>query len=152
MNEGLCFTKHMGSSLKEAVPQFMFCQLPVELQGFFLNCWRILKAPHLLVHDKFITHINMKSSYQHAKPWPDLSTSGTRHISWMAVSKLYHSNKCIDSEMQSLVPSKIQQLWYLPWCWSPKFKQPLLESGSCSSAKKFNAEKKGDYPSVYDPG
>lgn len=24
MNEGPCFTKHMGSSLKEAMPQFMF--------------------------------------------------------------------------------------------------------------------------------
>lgn len=60
MNEGLCSKKPMGNSLKEAVPQFMFSQLHVELRGFFLNCWRILKAPYLLVHEKFITHINMK--------------------------------------------------------------------------------------------
>lgn len=35
MNEGPCFTKHMGSSLKEVMPQFMFSQLHVELWDFF---------------------------------------------------------------------------------------------------------------------
>lgn len=28
--------------------------------AFVLNCWRILKAPYLLVHERFITHMSMK--------------------------------------------------------------------------------------------
>lgn len=45
MNEGPCFTKHMGSSLEEAMPQFMFSQLHVELRGFFPKLLENSKGP-----------------------------------------------------------------------------------------------------------
>lgn len=56
MNESPCFTKHVGSSLKEAMPQFKFSQLHVELWGFFSKLLQNYKGPTSFTWEVYHTH------------------------------------------------------------------------------------------------